>query len=62
MGSLGFPELLIVLVIILLLFGAKKLPQIARSLGEAIREFKKTNRQQDDKTGQDSDQSSQIQD
>jgi len=57
MGSIGFPELLIVLIIILLLFGAKKLPDIARSLGEAIKEFKKTNRQQDDETDRDQGQS-----
>ena len=39
--SLGPPELLILLVIILLLFGATKLPKLARSMGEAQREFKK---------------------
>ena len=39
--SLGSPELLIILVIILLLFGATKLPKLARSLGEASKEFKK---------------------
>ncbi len=53
MGSIGLPELLIVLVIILLLFGARKLPEIARSLGEAIKEFKKTNRSEDKKPNQD---------
>ncbi|MDP9452302.1 MAG: twin-arginine translocase TatA/TatE family subunit [Actinomycetota bacterium] len=40
MGSLGAPELLIVLVIILLVFGGAKLPKLARSLGQAQREFK----------------------
>lgn len=39
MGSLGMPELLIILVILLLLFGAGKLPQLARSLGRAKKEF-----------------------
>ena len=34
-------ELIVLLVIVLLLFGASRLPQLARSLGEAIREFKK---------------------
>ena len=38
--NLGAPELLIVLVVILLLFGATKLPKLARSLGEAQSEFK----------------------
>jgi sec-independent protein translocase protein TatA len=37
--SLGGPELLIVLVIVLLLFGSTKLPSLARSLGSAKREF-----------------------
>ena len=40
MGSLGAPELLIVLVIILLVFGGAKLPKLARSLGQAQRECK----------------------
>jgi sec-independent protein translocase protein TatA len=38
--NLGAPELLIVLGIILLLFGAPRLPKLARSLGQASREFK----------------------
>jgi sec-independent protein translocase protein TatA len=37
--SLGAPELLIVLVVLLLLFGASRLPKLARSLGEAKREI-----------------------
>jgi len=37
--NLGVPELLIVLVVVLLLFGANRLPKLARSLGEASREF-----------------------
>ena len=41
MPSIGAPELLIVLAVILLLFGAKKLPEMARSLGKAKGEFKK---------------------
>ena len=41
MLGLGAPELLIVLLIVLLLFGGAKLPKLARSLGEASREFKK---------------------
>lgn len=41
MAGIGAPELLIVLVIVLLVFGGAKLPKLARSLGEAQREFKK---------------------
>jgi sec-independent protein translocase protein TatA len=37
--SLGGPELLIVLAVVMLLFGAKKVPDLARSLGQAKREF-----------------------
>jgi sec-independent protein translocase protein TatA len=41
MFGLGLPELVIVLVIALVLFGPKKLPAMGKSLGEAIRGFKK---------------------
>jgi len=40
-GGLGAPELIIVLVVVLLLFGSTKLPKLAKSLGEASKEFKK---------------------
>jgi sec-independent protein translocase protein TatA len=40
MGSLGTSELLIILAIILLIFGGAKLPKLARSLGQAQKEFK----------------------
>src|SRR5438105_4582245 len=39
--SLGFPEILLILAVVLLLFGAKKLPEMARSLGRSSHEFKK---------------------
>ena len=42
MFGIGFPELLIILLVCLLLFGANRLPEIGRSLGEGIREFKKS--------------------
>lgn len=38
--NLGAPELLIVLAVVMLLFGARKVPDLARSLGQAQREFK----------------------
>jgi sec-independent protein translocase protein TatA len=40
MGPIGFNEILIILVIILLLFGAKKIPELMRGVGRGMREFK----------------------
>ena len=39
--SLGFGEILVILFIVLLLFGAKRLPELAKGLGQGMREFKK---------------------
>ena len=39
---LGMPELLIILLVVLLLFGAKRLPEIGSSLGKSLRAFKKS--------------------
>ena len=39
-GTLGLPELLVILLIVLVLFGANKLPQLGKGLGSAIRNFK----------------------
>ncbi len=41
MGGIGAPELIIVLVVVLLLFGTTRLPKLARSVGQASKEFKK---------------------
>jgi sec-independent protein translocase protein TatA len=38
--SIGWPELLLILAVLLLLFGARKLPDMARSLGRSTKEFK----------------------
>jgi sec-independent protein translocase protein TatA len=40
-GGIGMPELLVILVIVLIIFGANKLPQIGEGLGKGIRNFKK---------------------
>ena len=41
MGRLGIPELIVIFAILLLLFGANRLPQLGSSIGSAIRNFKK---------------------
>jgi sec-independent protein translocase protein TatA len=40
-GNLGFGELMVIMVIVLVLFGAKRVPEISASFGKGIREFKK---------------------
>lgn len=42
MGNIGFSELMIIAVIVLLLFGARRLPEIGSSIGKGIREFKRS--------------------
>ena len=42
MGNLGLPEILMILVVVLLLFGAKRLPEVGASIGKGIREFKRS--------------------
>ncbi|MGK0186570.1 MAG: sec-independent protein translocase protein TatA [Verrucomicrobiales bacterium] len=41
MGPIGGPELILIFVVVLLLFGAKKLPELARGMGKSLGEFKK---------------------
>lgn len=39
--NIGWPEIVLILLVVLLLFGAKRLPDLARSLGKSLSEFKK---------------------
>ncbi|GHC56743.1 Sec-independent protein translocase subunit TatA/TatB [Roseibacillus persicicus] len=48
MPNLGGPEILIIFVIVLLLFGAKKIPELARGLGKSMGEFKKAREEFED--------------
>lgn len=43
-GRLGLPELLVVLVIVILIFGANRLPELGRGIGKGIRNFKDATR------------------
>jgi len=48
MGSLGIPELLIILAILVLVFGASRLPEIGRGIGRGIRNFKEATKEGSD--------------
>jgi sec-independent protein translocase protein TatA len=41
MGNLGWPEILIIVLVLVVFFGAKKIPELAQGLGKGIKEFKK---------------------
>jgi sec-independent protein translocase protein TatA len=43
MPSLGFPELVLIFLIVLLIFGANRLPELGRGIGKAIKNFKEAN-------------------
>ena len=55
-GSLGIPELLILLAIVVLIFGVNKLPKLGKGLGEGIRNFKDSVRSEDKSAASDSEQ------
>lgn len=45
-SNLGLPEILLILVIILLLFGSSQIPKLIKSIGEGIKEFKKASKEE----------------
>jgi len=49
MGNLGFGEILLIVFILVLLFGGKKIPELAKGLGEGVRSFKRGLRGDDEK-------------
>ncbi len=53
MFGLGYQELMVILVIVLLLFGAQKLPELARGLGKSVSEFKKAQSEDEPKPAED---------
>lgn len=48
--GIGLPELIVVLVIVLIIFGPKKLPEIGKALGSTVRELRKSSQKEDDAT------------
>ncbi|HSI07767.1 MAG: twin-arginine translocase TatA/TatE family subunit [Rariglobus sp.] len=51
--GLGTTEIMLILAIVILLFGAKKLPELAKGLGKSIKEFKKASNASDDEEDED---------
>ena len=52
MGNLGATEIILIVAVLLIFFGAKKIPELAQGLGKGIREFKKAVKEtEDDVTG-----------
>ena len=49
MGRIGWMEILVIVVVIMLLFGTKRLPEMGAAIGKAIREFRKAFKDSDDK-------------
>jgi sec-independent protein translocase protein TatA len=49
MFGLGFPEIILILVIVILIFGTSRIPELGRGLGEGIRNFKKSVKDEDKK-------------
>jgi len=59
-GKLGLPELLIILVIVILIFGANRLPEIGRGIGRGIRNFKESTKDGQDKDKDDKEPTSRV--
>ena len=49
MGSIGLPELIVILVIVILIFGANRLPELGRGIGKGIKNFKEATKEDDTK-------------
>lgn len=55
LGSIGMPELLVILLIVIVIFGARRLPELGKSLGQGIRSFRDSmsGKEKDEDTGSD---------
>ena len=54
MGNLGATEIILIVAVLLIFFGAKKIPELAQGLGKGIREFKKAVKETEDDVNADS--------
>jgi len=54
MGRIGLPELLIILAIVIVIFGANRLPELGRGLGKGIKNFKDATKEMSEKSDTDS--------
>jgi sec-independent protein translocase protein TatA len=48
MGDIGFTEILLILLVVVLLFGGRKIPELMKGIGQGMKEFKKASRLEDD--------------
>jgi sec-independent protein translocase protein TatA len=48
MGDIGFSEILLILLVVVLLFGGRKIPELMKGLGQGMKEFKKASRMDDE--------------
>jgi sec-independent protein translocase protein TatA len=48
MGDIGFTEILLILLVVVLLFGGRKIPELMKGIGQGMKEFKKASRLDDD--------------
>lgn len=48
MGNFGFTEILLILLVVVLLFGGRKIPELMKGIGQGMKEFKKASRLDDD--------------
>jgi sec-independent protein translocase protein TatA len=51
MGNLGFTEILLILLVIVLLFGGRKIPELMKGIGQGMKEFKKASKMDDEPSG-----------
>ncbi len=49
MGNLGATEIILILLVVVLLFGGRKIPELMKGIGQGMKEFKKASRVEDDK-------------